>query len=253
MRTDSIPSVESRANAARIQSSGCSGEDLSAVAVAMWCSMSAAERYRSASSASSYGIVTFYDRQCRGGNFRRVAEAREPVHAGFLAKPSELALGEAARGLLDSLHGVFFAGAPGKMFAQLRISDELERLGVGWNAARDERAHFFQPSGCEHCSSARVNARVESGARRQEADLDDFVALQRVAAAAMDFTHWFSGEQAQFDRANCFLHVGGGNARSGFRIQARKDAVQMRGAALFGHPAQARTNIFGALRGIGKP
>src|SRR5271170_4004169 len=58
MRTDSTPSVERRANAARIQSSGCNGEDLSAVAVAMWCSMCAAERYRSATSASSYGIVT---------------------------------------------------------------------------------------------------------------------------------------------------------------------------------------------------
>src|ERR1700722_16366584 len=47
-----------RANAARIQSSGCSGEDLSAVAVAMWCFLYAAERYRTASSASSYGFVT---------------------------------------------------------------------------------------------------------------------------------------------------------------------------------------------------
>src|ERR1700733_15301386 len=128
MRTDSIPSVERRANAARIQSSGCSGEDFSAVAVAMWCSMCAAERYRSSASASSYEIATrFCDRQRRGGNFRCVAEPGEPVHAGFFAKPGELALGEAARGLLDLLHGVFFAQAAGEMFAQLRIPDELER------------------------------------------------------------------------------------------------------------------------------
>src|SRR5271167_724592 len=93
------------------------------------------------------GLLRLDDCESRGGNFRRVAEACEPLHAGFFAKPCELALGEAARGLLNLLHGVLFAEAAGEKFAQLRISDELEGLGVGRNAAGDECADFLQPSG----------------------------------------------------------------------------------------------------------
>ncbi len=116
-----------------------------------------------------------------------------------------------------------------------------------------QRADFCEPSGGEHRVSARVDARVERGARRQQADFDDFVALQRVAAAAMDFAHRFSGEQAQFDGADNFLHVGGGNARGRFRIETREHAMQMRGAVLFGPLPQARANFLGALRGGGEP
>jgi hypothetical protein len=112
-------------------------------------------------------LLRFCDRERRGGNFRRVAEAGEPVHAGFFAKPGELALGEAARGLLDLPHGVFARDTTGEMFASLRIPDELERLGVRWNAARHQRADFVRPSGCEHCGGALVDAGIERGARRQ--------------------------------------------------------------------------------------
>src|ERR1700693_312323 len=131
-----------------------------------------------------YRLLRLNDCEGRGGNSRRTTKARKPLHASFLAKPGELALGEAACGLLDLLHGVFFVQAAGEMFAQLRIPYELERLRVRRNAARDERTNFCEPSGFEHRGSARVNARVERGAWRQQAELDDFVALQRIASAA---------------------------------------------------------------------
>ena len=41
--------------------------------------------------------------QGSGDYVRVVAKAGEPVHVGFLAEPGDLALGEAARGLLDLL------------------------------------------------------------------------------------------------------------------------------------------------------
>ena len=63
------------------------------------------------------GLLQICDRESCGGNFRRVAEAREPVDAGFFAEPGELTLGEAARGLLDLVDGVFFAELAGEMFA----------------------------------------------------------------------------------------------------------------------------------------
>ncbi len=125
-------------------------------------------------------------------------------------------------------------------------------LASARNAAGDEYADFFEPTGGEHRGGARVDACVERGARRQQAELDDFVALQRVAAAAMDFGDRFSGEQAQFDGANYFLRVAGGDARGGFRIQAREHAMQMLGTMLFGFLTQARANFFGALRSLGE-
>src|ERR1700691_263268 len=161
----------------------------------------------------------FCDRVRRGENFRRVAEAWEPVHAGFFAKPGELALGKTPRGLLDLVYGVFLRDQPGEMFAQLRIADELKWLCVCGNAARYQSAHFFKPPGCEHRIGACMNACVEHCAGRQQADFDYFVALQRIAAAAMDLAHWFSSEQAQFDGANYFLRVWRRDARRGFWIE----------------------------------
>ena len=64
-----------------------------------------------------WGLLQICDRERRGENFGRIAKAREPVHAGFFAEPSELALGEAARGLLDLVYGVFFAEVTGEVFA----------------------------------------------------------------------------------------------------------------------------------------
>ena len=197
-----------------------------------------------------YDYLGLCDGEGRGENFRHVAEACEPVHAGFFAEPGELTLGEATRGLLDLLHGVFFAEAAGEMFAQLRITDELEWLRVGRDAACDERANFCEPSGGEHRIRARVDACVERGARRQQADFDYFIPMQGVAAAAMDFAHWFSGEQPQFERANYFLCVARGNARGRFCVQTRERAMQMFGAAELDPLPQARANFFRALRSI---
>ena len=138
------------------------------------------------------------------------------------------------------------------MFAQLRVADELERLRVCRDAARDERADFFQPSGCEHRIGACVDARVQRGARRLQADFDYFVALQRIAAAAMDFAHRFSGEQAQFDRSDYFLRVRRRDARRGFGIETREHAMKMIRTAQFGRMPEAHANFFGALRRLGQ-
>src|SRR5271170_1248724 len=198
------------------------------------------------------GLLRFYNHKSRGENLLRVAEAREPVHAGFLAKPSDLALGETPRGLLNLLHGVFFAQLAGKMFAKLRVADELKWFRVRRNTTRDQPAHFFQPSGCEHRVSACVNARIERCTWRQQSDFHHIVSLQGIASAAMDFAHRFSGEQAQFDRTNYFLRVRRRDARSRFGIQARQHAMQTLGTALFGPLPQTRADFFGALRSIGK-
>ena len=82
-------------------------------------------------------------------------------------------------------------------------------------------------------TSARVNSCVERGTGRLQADFDYFVSCKRVATAAMNFAHGFSGEQAQFDGANYFLRVGSGNARGRFGIEPLENAVQMLRAVKF--------------------
>ena len=45
---------------------------------------------------------------------------------------------------------------------------------------RDEGADFVEPAGGEHFVDARINAGVEGGARRREANFCDGVAFERV-------------------------------------------------------------------------
>src|SRR6202522_101776 len=99
-----MPSLARRANAARIQSSGCSGDvfragDAEAIAfpirgaripdgdagVKFWAKPSGNLRIRNFESSPR--------------NFRTVAEPREPVDVWFAAKPSELEFGVAAGGV----------------------------------------------------------------------------------------------------------------------------------------------------------
>ena len=48
---------------------------------------------------------------------------------------------------------------------------------------RDERADFVEPAGGEHFVDAGVDAGVEGGARRREADFGDGVAFESVCTA----------------------------------------------------------------------
>src|SRR5471032_750967 len=104
-----------------------------------------------------------------GGNFRRVAEAYEPMHIRFPAKPSELALGEAARGLLDLLSGFFLREVPRQMFAPFGVTDKLKRLHIRRDAAPDQARDFFDPACLNHGIDACVDASVESFAGRKQA------------------------------------------------------------------------------------
>ena len=61
-----------------------------------------------------------------GCNRRIVAESREPVNARLFAKPSELALGIATRGLLDRFDSGCKRSSPFEVFAQLGVADKLE-------------------------------------------------------------------------------------------------------------------------------
>ena len=130
------------------------------------------------------------DPQRGGDGFVGVAERVEPVDVWLAAEPGELALGEAARGLLDICDRGGERDAAFEVGAEIGVADELERLRVGsdrniftrlvTHPGRDEGADFVEPAGGEHFVDASVDAGVEGGARRREADLSDRVAFESV-------------------------------------------------------------------------
>ena len=224
------------------------------------------------------------DPQRGGGGFVGIAKGGEPVDVWLAAEPGELALGEAARGLLDICDGGGERDAAFEVGAEVGIADELERLRVGGDAAniftrlvtrlvthlgRDEGADFVEPAGGEHFVDAGVNAGVEGGARRREADFGDGVAFERVVAhfATIFFTYlparggaaraenlgdWLSGKDAHLDGADYFLGVARGDAGGGRGVESGEDLVEMHGTALFGAATKAVAEFFGARGGVGE-
>ncbi len=220
------------------------------------------------------------------------------------AEPGELALGEAARGLLDICDGGGERDAAFEVGAEVGVADELERLGVGSDAAniftrlvtrrfthlvthlvthlgRDEGADFVEPAGGEHFVDAGVDAGVEGGARRREADFGDGVAFESVCAQcsrrfvahffesfpAILFTYFparggvagaenlgdgLFGEDAHLDGADYFLGVARGDAGGGGGVEAGEDFVKMHCAALRGAATEAVAEFFGARGGVGE-
>jgi len=241
--------------------------------------------------------------QVEGGGygFVGVAERVEPVDVWLAAEPGELALGEAARGLLDICDGFGEGDAAFEVGAEVGVADKLERLAVGRDAnifmrlvtqlvtrlvthlGRDERADFVEPAGGEHFVDAGVDAGVEGGARRREADFGDGVAFEGVCAqgsarfvlysiagrfarrhmlaqlftrvsvaSAENFGDWLSCEDAHLDGADYFLNVARGDAGGGREVEAGQDFVEMHGSVLLGAAAQAVAKFFGARGGVGE-
>ena len=72
-----------------------------------------------------------HELQSGGDYIGVVAKSGKPVHVRLLAEPGDLALGKAARGLLDFLDDFSERAAARDLIAQIRVADELKRLRVG--------------------------------------------------------------------------------------------------------------------------
>ena len=122
-----------------------------------------------------------------------VAETPQPVDIGFAAEPGQLAFGVLASSLLDGgarlLEGEFAA----EMGAKFAVADEVKGLGVFGQAGGEEAADFIEPAGGEHGFGARLDALIESLARRFKADFEDAPTCERRAAGLVDFGERFSG------------------------------------------------------------
>ena len=112
--------------------------------------------------------------------FGVVAEGFDPVDVGLAAKPGELALGVVAMALLGFGDGVFSLTPLEENGLRLTVAERVE--GLDGSVAGEERAGFFDETGGEHLGAALIEAVVESGARRVEADAEEAEAGERIAS-----------------------------------------------------------------------
>ena len=153
---------------------------------------------------------------------------------------------------------------------------------------RDEGADFVEPAGGEHFVDAGVDAGVEGGARRREADFGDGVAFERVCTQCpgrfvlCSFAHLFMRpvrrfdsrfvtrvsaaerparkisatgfpcEDAHLDGADYFLRVARGDAGGRGGVEASEDFVEMHGTSVLGAATEAVAEFFRARRGVGE-
>ena len=107
------------------------------------------------------------------------AAAFEPVHARFAPEPGELAFGVVAMALLGLGDGLL----PCQVVLQDRfgfgVAERCEGPTVR-TVARDESLCFFDESAVEHGGGPLVDAFVEAGTRRVEAEAEDAVASEGV-------------------------------------------------------------------------
>jgi hypothetical protein len=96
------------------------------------------------------------------GNGGVTSKTGEPVDKEILAEPGELALGVVARGLGNRFHRNSERDDAFESRARLALLEEVERLGVEWNAATDEAGNLFDPGAVEH----RVDALLDATVRR---------------------------------------------------------------------------------------
>ena len=115
------------------------------------------------------------------GNVFVAAAAFEPVHVGFAAEPGELALGVVAMALLGLGDGLLAGEFVLQDCGGFRVAERGEGAAVG-AVAGDEALGLFDEAAVEHGGGALVDAFVEARAWWVEAEAQDAVAGEGVAA-----------------------------------------------------------------------
>jgi hypothetical protein len=169
------------------------------------------------------------------------------VDAGFTAKPGELALGVVAVALGGGGESFGLGHRAAEDGAGLAIAEGVEGAG-GVAVTGKKTAGFVEEAAGEHLSGASVEAFVESGTGRIEADAEDAVAGEGIAAGLPGIGERLAGGEADFEGADELGLVVGVDARGGGGIEAAEESVQPGGAMAASACAEAVAEAFGALR-----
>src|SRR6266581_4725259 len=90
-----------------------------------------------------------------------IAKSWKPADARLFAKPGELALGVAPRGLLNRSPRFFQGTLAAEHRAQFPIADKIKWLRILDQAAlKQQRLHFTHPSVIKHSACSRVDSLV---------------------------------------------------------------------------------------------
>src|SRR5580700_7544660 len=184
-----------------------------------------------------------------GGEVGVVAASGQPVDIGFFAKPGDLAFSVVAMGLAGGCDGFGLGDFAAKDGAGLSVAEGVKGAG-GFSVLGDEGAGLCDEAGCEHGFRAGVDAVVERGTGRVEADAEDAIAGQRVSPGGPGAGERLAGGEADFDGADEFGVVVGVNARGCGGIEPVQQAMEPAGWMLFRAAAQAVAEIFRALRSL---
>lgn len=164
--------------------------------------------------------------QCLLGDVVVAAAAFEPVHIRFAAKPCELAFGIIAVALLGLGHGLF----PSEFVLQdsngFGVAERREWATVS-AVAGNQAFSLFNQAAVKHRCSALVDAFVEMFAWRIEAETQDAIAGEGVAAfLPLCRERAFCGER-DFNGADDFRDIVDVNGCSRGWIEAREDTMKV--------------------------
>lgn len=167
-----------------------------------------------------------------------MAEAFEPMDAGFAAEPCSLAFGVVAVALLGLGHGLFASELAAKNGCCLSITQGGKWAAV-WAVALDEALGLFDEASVKHGGSTLVDALVEQRSRRVEAESQDAIAGEGVAAFLPLLSKRLLCGERDFDGADDFGDVVGVNGRCGCCVEASEEAVNVGRSVRFGALAEA--------------
>ena len=112
-----------------------------------------------------------------------------------------------------------------QMFGGLAVTEGAhgERLRA---IAVEQRARFFYQALLEHGGAAAIDAIVKQAALRAEAEAQDAVTLEPIAAISQEFAHGAGRSGADLDGADELWLIVGMNAARGFGIQTAKQTPE---------------------------
>src|SRR5579862_5639997 len=186
-------------------------------------------------------------------NRRIIAKSDQPVHQRLLAEPRQLALGVVPRGL----HNRFSSGRQRDRAFQVRakfpVSDKVKRFRIQRYAVMQQTSNFRKPAAFEHGVGAPLDALIQRGPWRLQANLDRAVTFKASAARLMNFTLRPPREQADFNGADHLRTVARADAQGGFRVQPPQQAVQVLKRVLLGQRLKTHAQFLRTRWGVSKP
>lgn len=159
-----------------------------------------------------------------------IAEAVQPDHTAFVAEPCPLPFRIAARVALRIVERLAQVEFSSQHLQGLPIAMRLQRLHRLGITHRQDSPDLFDQSGFEHPRTALIEAPVELLAGRIERELEHAEPFQGVATGGETLRKAAARQDANLQRADQFVSVGGVDARRCFGIESAEQAMEQAGA-----------------------